>query len=112
MLRGRVSRSHAAVNREPYRQKFASVLPILEPVLDVAAPEAAFYLWPCLGRDDANFTRELYARKNVLTLPGSFLARDGRAGNPGHERLRISLVPGVAECNAAAERIRDFVNGR
>jgi len=104
--------SHAAVNRTLYRQKFTSVLPVLEPVLDIAAPDAAFYLWPRLGRDDAGFARELYARKNVLTLPGSFLARDGRAGNPGQERLRISLVPGVAECTTAAERIRDFVNGR
>lgn len=104
--------AHAGVNRALYQRKFASVLPILKPVLDVSAPDAAFYLWPRLGRDDPAFARELYARKNVLTLPGSFLARDGWAGNPGHERLRISLVPGLTECTTAAERIRDFVNGR
>lgn len=104
--------AHVAENRALYQRKFAAVLPILERVFDVARPEAAFYLWPQLDRDDEAFARELYARKNVLTLPGSYLARDGRAGNPGRERLRISLVAGVAECVEAAERIRDFAGGR
>jgi N-succinyldiaminopimelate aminotransferase len=104
--------AHAADNRALYRQKFTAVLPILAPVLDVAAPEAAFYLWPRLDRDDEAFARDLYARKNVLTLPGSYLAREGHAGNPGRGRLRISLVPGVAECTDAAQRIRDFVIGK
>ena len=29
-----------------YQEKFARVLPILAPVLDVARPAGAFYLWP------------------------------------------------------------------
>jgi N-succinyldiaminopimelate aminotransferase len=104
--------AHAADNRALYRQKFAAVLPILSTALDVCAPTAAFYLWPRVGRDDEAFARDLFARKNVLTLPGSYLAREGRAGNPGRGRLRISLVPGVTECIEAAQRIRDFANGR
>ena len=36
---------HVADNRAIYSAKFEAVLPILEPVLDVRMPDAAFYLW-------------------------------------------------------------------
>jgi len=102
---------HAAANRRLYREKFDRVLPILEPVMRVTRPEAAFYLWPDVGGDDEEFVRELYARKNVTALPGSYLARDSGHGNPGRGRLRISLVASVADCVEAASRIREFLEG-
>jgi N-succinyldiaminopimelate aminotransferase len=125
--------SHAAQNRRLYQEKFERVLPILTPVLRVEKPAGAFYLWPDVGGDDERFTRELFARKNITVLPGSYLARPGAAGggagrggatggsvgagrggaaaavNPGAGRVRISLTAGVAQCVEAAERIRDFV---
>jgi N-succinyldiaminopimelate aminotransferase len=101
--------AHARANRGLYREKFASVLPILQPVLDVAEPDGAFYLWPDVQRDDETFTRELFATQNLTILPGSYLARDTRAGNPGRQHVRISLVAPVAECITAAERIRSFL---
>lgn len=106
---------HAAENRRLYQEKFARVLPILAPVMKVEKPAGAFYLWPDVGGDDEVFTRELFARKNLTVLPGSYLARAGASGsgavavNPGAGRVRISLVAPVAQCVAAAERIRDFV---
>jgi len=51
----------------------------------------------------------LFARKNITVLPGSYLARGGDGDNPGAGRVRISLVPPVAQCVEAAERIRDFL---
>ena len=101
--------AHAAQNRALYREKYARVVPILAPVLDVAEPDGGFYLWPDVGRDDEAFTRELFAAKNLTLLPGSYLARDTRAGNPGRQRVRISLVAPVDECVIAAQRIRDFL---
>jgi N-succinyldiaminopimelate aminotransferase len=101
--------AHAAANRALYREKFARVLPILEPVLDVVEPDGAFYLWPDVQRDDETFTRELFARQNLTILPGSYLARDTAAGNPGRRRVRISLVAPLDECVDAAQRIRDFL---
>jgi len=103
---------HAAANRSLYREKFDRVLPILEPVMKVSRPDAAFYLWPDVGGDDQAFVRDLYARKNLTALPGSYLARDSGRGNPGRGRVRISLVAGVEECVEAAHRIRDFVEGK
>jgi N-succinyldiaminopimelate aminotransferase len=101
--------AHAAANRALYREKFARVLPILAPVLDVVEPDGGFYLWPDLQRDDEQFTRELFARQNLTILPGSYLARDTPAGNPGRGRVRISLVAPVDECVTAAHRIRQFL---
>jgi len=101
--------AHAAANRALYREKYARVLPILGPVLDVFEPDGGFYLWPDVQRDDETFTRELYATQNLTILPGSYLARDTRAGNPGRRRVRISLVASVDECVTAAHRIRSFL---
>jgi N-succinyldiaminopimelate aminotransferase len=101
--------AHAAANRALYREKYARVLPILAPVLDVVEPDGGFYLWPDVQRDDETFTRDLYATQNLTILPGSYLARDTRAGNPGRHRVRISLVAPVEECVVAAQRIRTFL---
>ena len=101
--------AHATANRALYREKFARVLPILEPVLDVVEPDGAFYLWPDVQRDDEAFTRDLFADQNLTILPGSYLARDTPGGNPGRQRVRISLVAPVEECVSAAHRIRSFL---
>jgi N-succinyldiaminopimelate aminotransferase len=102
---------HSAANRRLYQEKFDRVLPILSPVLKVERPAGAFYLWPDVDGDDERFTRDLYATQNITILPGSYLARSDRGSNPGAGRVRISLVPGVAECVEAADRIRRFVQG-
>ena len=101
--------AHAARNRALYREKFRAVVPILAPVLDVLEPDGGFYLWPDVRRDDETFTRDLFARQNLTILPGSYLGRDSRAGNPGRNRVRISLVAELAECVTAAHRIRTFL---
>ncbi len=103
--------AHVVENRRLYRDKFARVLPILREVMDVEMPEASFYLWPKVA-DDERFTRELFERQHVTTLPGSYIARDSAEGNPGRGRVRISLVATVDECVAAAERIKAYLRGR
>ena len=101
--------THVVANRALYRAKFGAVLPILAPVLDVAAPGGGFYLWPDVRGDDQLFARELFAAQNVMILPGSYLARDSAGGNPGRDRVRISLVAPLADCIEAAHRIRRFI---
>ncbi|MEY4643784.1 MAG: hypothetical protein RLZZ596_615 [Pseudomonadota bacterium] len=105
---------HVIENRNQYRAKFAQVTPMLTPVLDVALPDAAFYLWAgvkdCCAGSDTLFARELYAHYNVTVLPGSFLAREVGGINPGAGRIRMALVAETAECLEAAQRIVKFVN--
>ena len=104
--------AHAAVNRHLYQEKFARVLPLLAPRLNVTRPAGAFYLWPQVAGSDEVFARELFARENITVLPGSYLGRAHAAANPGAGRVRISLVPDLAHCVEAAERIADFLRQR
>jgi N-succinyldiaminopimelate aminotransferase len=104
--------THVRANRELYRAKFDAVMPLLSDVLDVQRPAASFYLWPRTPTDDKAFARDLLAATNVAVLPGSYLGRDIGAGNPGQDRLRISLVAGLDECVEAARRIRHFIEDR
>jgi len=100
--------AHVADNRRLYREKFARVVPMLRDVLEVDVPQGAFYLWLAVGDDEA-FTRELFARQHVTVLPGSYLARDTAAGNPGRGRVRVSLVASVDDCAEAARRMVKFI---
>jgi N-succinyldiaminopimelate aminotransferase len=104
---------HVIDNRAQYRRKFAEVLPILQPVLDVQLPDASFYLWAAVpGGDDQAFAHDLLAQYNVTVLPGSYIGRDAPAGNPGRGRIRMALVAEAGECVEAAQRIVQFVQTR
>jgi N-succinyldiaminopimelate aminotransferase len=100
---------HVRENRRQYREKFDAVLDILAPVLDVSRPDAGFYLWPRTPQDDETFARELYARENVLVLPGRYLTRAAHGLDPGAGRVRMALVAPLAECVDGARRIRNYV---
>lgn len=101
--------AHVAHNRTLYREKFQAVLEILQPVMNVSQPEASFYLWAETPVADTEFARELFHQYNVTVLPGRFLARDSKLGNPGVNRIRMALVAPQEECVEAAHRIRQFI---
>ena len=97
-------------NRKRYREKFAAVVPILEPVLDVRAPDAGFYLWARVpGDDDERFARELFRATHVTVLPGWYLAREAHGVNPGRGYVRMALVADKRTCVEGARRIGEFL---
>ncbi len=100
---------HVIENRAKYRSKFAQVTPMLAEVLEVALPDAGFYLWAKVHGSDTDFARRLYALYNVTVLPGSYLSRTSEGVNPGEQRIRMALVAETAECVQAARRIVEFV---
>jgi N-succinyldiaminopimelate aminotransferase len=101
--------SHVQANRALYKCKFEQVTPLLAEVLDVALPDAGFYLWAGVpGGNDVDFALKLLAQYNVAVLPGSLLARSAHGANPGAGRIRMALVAGVEECLEAANRIHKF----
>ena len=101
--------AHVVENRRLYREKFQAFRDIAQPALALAMPEAAFFFWAAVGGDDENFARELYAAKNVMVLPGSYIGRDAHGVNPGRGFVRMALVSTLEESAEAAARIRDFV---
>ena len=98
---------HVIENRQVYRDKFALVADILNPVWPMAIPEAGFYFWPETPISDPDFAVRLVQLANVKVLPGSYLSRATDSGNPGTNRVRIALVATQSECIKAAERIVD-----
>ena len=99
---------HVQENRRLYAEKYRTLLSMVREPLRTEMPDGGFYLWVRTPIDDAEFARRLHGQYNVLVLPGSFLARKTERGNPGANHVRIALVPPLAECVEAMERIMRF----
>jgi N-succinyldiaminopimelate aminotransferase len=100
--------AHVQENRRLYQAKFRAVLPRIKSPLKGAMPQGGFYLWMKTPIPDPEFVRRLYAEYNVLALPGSYLARDAGAGNPGRDHVRVALVAPLEECTEAIDRMTRF----
>jgi N-succinyldiaminopimelate aminotransferase len=99
---------HVEENRRLYREKFEAALPRLKSPLKAEMPQGGFYLWMKTPIPDPDFVRRLHAEYNVLVLPGSYLARDAGAGNPGRDRVRVALVAPLEQCVEAIDRMTQF----
>ena len=98
--------AHVVENRRLYAEKFQVVTPILQSVLDIEMPDAAFYVWAKTAASDTEFAHKLYRDFNVTVLPGSYLARGAHGTNPGQNFIRLALVASLEECVEAANRIK------
>lgn len=102
--------AHVVENRKQYAAKFKDVTPLLTDMLEVAVPDAAFYLWAKIRDDSVSDTElaiQLQRDLNITVLPGSFLAREAHGINPGKNFVRMALVASYDECIEAAHRIRE-----
>ena len=98
--------AHVIENRRLYAEKFKIVTPMLQGMLEVEMPDAAFYLWAKTKESDTEFALKLYRDYNVTVLPGSYLAREAHGINPGKNFVRLALVACLEECVEAASRIK------
>ena len=97
--------THVRANRDRYREKYAAVMPLLEPLCDVTRPAGSFYLWPSFDASDEDLTRAALRDENLRVVPGRYLARAAGGVNPGMGRLRLSLVASTQDCVEAATRL-------
>jgi len=87
---------HVAATREAYRAKRARLLPVLERAgFEVAGGDATFFLWL---RAPAGAVEALL-EAGVVLAPGEIFGPEGA----GYARL--ALVPTLAQCEGAADRI-------
>jgi len=88
------------------RAQYAKNLRLAHEILGVQEIDATFYVWLEVG-DDLEFTRKLYAEKNIKVLPGRFLGRGGM----GDGYVRIALVENSVKTEAILKEIKDFIKG-
>jgi len=100
---------HVKTNRDLYRAKFAKVIDILSPVMEVSQPDASFYLWAKTPIADDVFAQGLFAEQHLTVLPGRYLSREVDGSVPGEGYVRMALVATLEECEEGAQRIRRYV---
>jgi aspartate/methionine/tyrosine aminotransferase len=90
---------HVEHVRAGYRAKRDALLGVLESGgLRSAGGDATFFLWLDAGPDAGALAQRLLA-DGIVLAPGSFF------GPAGAGYLRLALVPPLAECERAAERL-------
>jgi succinyldiaminopimelate transaminase len=95
--------AHVENVRALYRRKRDTLLPALEDGgLRLAGSEATFYLWVDVGGPSEAFCLGLLEH-GIVAAPGSFF------GATGEGYARFALVPTQAQCERAAEILRDVL---
>ncbi len=95
--------SHVEGVRALYERKRNTVLPALEAGgLRLAGSDATFYLWVDVGGPSEPFCRRLL-ENGIVAAPGSFF------GAAGEGYARFALVPTQAQCERAAEILREIL---
>jgi succinyldiaminopimelate transaminase len=95
--------AHVESVRALYKRKRDTLLPALEEGgLRLAGSDATFYLWVDVGGPSEAFCRRLLEH-GIVAAPGSFF------GHAGEGYARFALVPTQAQCERAAEILRDVL---
>lgn len=101
---------HVEEFRNLYRKKRDIMVDALTSIgLEDCMPKAAIYIWQSSpkGMSSVDFAKKLLSKEiAIVTTPGSWISKEVDGFNPGEGYLRFALVPSIAECKEAANRIR------
>jgi aspartate/methionine/tyrosine aminotransferase len=99
--------AHAVENRAKYVAKFDLAERTLGNRFGFYRPAGGFFLWLEVG-DGVAAARRLWTEAAVRTLPGSYLTMPDATGpDPGHDYLRVALVPDHDSTAEALRRIAE-----
>ena len=98
--------AHVVENRALWAQKYALADALLGHVPGYMPPQAGMFLWLPVPDGEAAALK-LWTQTGVRALPGAYLSRDTKAGNPGQGYLRVALVAPYEETKDGLIRIRD-----
>ncbi len=82
---------HVIANRAQYLTKYAIADKVFGDVPNYTSPEAGFFLWLPVEDGEAA-TLKLWQSTGVRVLPGSYLARPTKEGDPAKGYIRVALV--------------------
>jgi aspartate/methionine/tyrosine aminotransferase len=97
---------HVIENRDLYRSKYAAADEIFADVDGYTPPQAGFFLWLPVN-DGEQAALKLWTETGVRVLPGAYLSRDSKQGNPGEKYIRVALVADLEEAKRGMLTIRD-----
>jgi len=99
--------THVVENRALYAPKYALADRIFANMPGYSAPEAGFFLWLRVpdGETGETAALKLWQRAGLRVLPGAYLARDTKDGNPGDAYIRVALVAPMPVLEPALERL-------
>ena len=60
-------------------------------------------------QDDEEATKNLWIEAGIRVLPGSYLSRDSKLGNPGKKFIRVALVEPIEEVAHGLKKIRKII---
>lgn len=100
----------AAANRALYAEKFATAERIIGNRFGFRQPDGGFFLWLDMaeagGGEQAALT--LWREAGIRVLPGGYLSRDTKQGNPGTDYVRVALVGDQDETARALTRMTEI----
>src|SRR3989338_418569 len=85
---------------------------LIDAGMEDSKPSATLYIWQKTPKriNGAEFAKRLLAKDIALvTTPGAWISKQVGGINPGENFVRFALVPSIAECKVAAERIRKII---
>lgn len=102
--------AHVVENRRLYAEKFDLADEILGNVPGYVSPQAGFFLWLPVEDGEAA-AMKAWTETGVRVLPGAYLSRDTKAGNPGKSYIRVALVAPKTEVQNALITLRNCLYG-
>ena len=100
--------THVVENRALYQKKRDMAAEVFADKPAIKMPDGGFFLWLNIENDEAA-TLKLWQDAGLRVLPGSYLARDTKSGNPGREYIRVALVAPFEDVKRGLLTIREIM---